>query len=99
MSDTQFTPGPWRVIEPNGKGNGIRIDGPSDWPRIPEAWLGFQVTSKEQIANAHLIASAPDLYEALDELREELFLHAEGNYFRPFLDKAEMALAKAHGKQ
>lgn len=39
-----------------------------------------------------------ELLETLQDLKEELFRHAEGNYFRPFLNKAEDAIAKAKGE-
>ena len=73
MSETRWTPGPWQITEPNGQGNGISIVGPDEWPRLPEAWLGIKVTSAEQIANANLIAAAPDLYEALENTIDYLY--------------------------
>lgn len=52
----------------------------------------------EQIANANLIASSPELLKALEALRDELYLHAEGNYFLPMLRNADRAIAKAKGE-
>jgi len=94
MSEPKFTSGPWIVRENEpwviAKDYGdmksvFHVNHPAE-------------PSETQMANAHLIAAAPELYEALDDLRAELFLHAEGNYFRPLLDKAEAALAKARGE-
>jgi len=54
-----FTPGPWvaRI------GNGIEVCG-SDAVAIAEIWL--RGNRELETANAHLIAAAPELYEALD---------------------------------
>lgn len=101
MSNVKWTPGPWEITEPNGTGNGMRIDGPKDWPRIPEAWLGFAVTSEEQIANAHVIAAAPDLYQALASCQSWI---TDGGYeidpdVAQICDQARAALAKARGEK
>lgn len=58
--------------------------------------------SGEQEANARLIASAPDLLEALSDLKRELILSDVDmeyieKHFRPWLNKAEIAVAKATG--
>lgn len=45
-----------------------------------------------------VITSNPGLYEALEELRTELYSHAEGNWFLPMLEKADAALARARGE-
>ncbi len=63
MSETKFTPGPWMVIEPEAT--------------CANGWGGFALVAPSPIefndkspcfttANAHLIAAAPDLYEALE---------------------------------
>lgn len=53
---TQHTPGPWYVGEPTGFMNQISVE-----PAICAA----HGTGDELKANAHLIAAAPDLLEAL----------------------------------
>jgi hypothetical protein len=86
---SKHTPGPWTVGDSGGYLNQMKI----------EPAIGVVYGAGEEIqANAHLIAAAPELLEALQELKEELFQHAEGNYLRPFLDKAEAAIAKAKGE-
>ena len=95
MNQTKFTPGPWRIGTPPP--NGEQTIGTVAGLMVAVATTGHNV-AEETKANAHLIAASPDLYEALDALKAELFLHAEGNYFRPLLDKAEIALAKARGE-
>lgn len=68
MSEAKFTPGPWHVgpvddtrVEDSYGNEVAQIDGdynhPDTWPIME--------------ANAHLIAAAPDLYEALETLMEE----------------------------
>ena len=101
MSDTRFTPGPWLIREPYGKGNGLRIESRDRaWPYLPEAWLGADCTSEEQIANACLIASAPDLYTVLAKLADADFGSAG---WTDSLDRiaiqARAALAKARGEE
>ena len=91
MNETKFTPGPWLFSSYKSGNSVIVIDG--------KEFDVATVNYPNRDANAHLIAAAPELYEALDALRAELFLHAEGNYFRPLLDKAEIALAKARGEE
>ncbi|MBY6111179.1 hypothetical protein KUV74_12325 [Halomonas sp. DP1Y21-3] len=81
MSETKFTPGPWEVINggdifgPLGgdSGDGLRAETNDGWqvaevrqyPAFTDEGLvdmGKGVTK----ANAHLIAAAPELYEALE---------------------------------
>ena len=65
--NTKHTPGPWTANEPNEKA--LRYA----WSVWPEEGSGFAriatVTQcDEQEANAHLIAAAPDLLEALYQI-------------------------------
>jgi len=87
MSETKFTPGPWELVSKNWEG---RIVNGSDGNWIADLTM-YHDTSE---SNAHLIASAPDLYEAL-----ELILSDED--YRGSLDAillAHSALAKARGE-
>ena len=59
--------------------------------------------SEEQEANAKLIAAAPDLLEALQDLKREIILSDVDmdyidSHFKPWLDKARAAIAKAGGE-
>lgn len=67
MSEEQFTPGPWEVC-PIDDGCGYGIDGANGeavcfWAAGDEPNNGIQKGS-----DAHLIAAAPELYEALADL-------------------------------
>ena len=66
MADPKFTPGPWETDAPYdfvtqvwGRGGKVQV---ADLD-IP----GDSLCSEEQEANAHLIAAAPELYEALED--------------------------------
>lgn len=68
MSETKWTPGPWA----RGKVGGLksprterRIPHSSAW--VTNAWCDRDATA-ESMANDHLIAAAPQLYEALDRM-------------------------------
>lgn len=104
MSEPKFTPGPWRVCRSNED-----FDGPfyalddDDYERPINA-----IRSKSETvacahdlfefdeANANLIASAPDLYEALEDLLYQAkFSESEGGWD---FKQARAALAKARGE-
>lgn len=103
MSHTQHTPGPWvaRLIEPQE----WEIDAPNGDPTIGhKVWSGLAVvygSEEHKIqgrcvseANAHLIAAAPKLYEALLECLECEFAVTD----KAAIEKARAALAKARGE-
>lgn len=92
MPKTMHTPGPWKLSYDIDKR--LAIAGGEN----KTAWVARvdrQVEPTEADANAHLIAAAPDLYEALDLfvdwMDEEEGAHA-------LCDKARAALAKARGE-
>ena len=66
---TQHTPGPWRVAF----GNRLEVHGPKDeigWPASIVYNAGL-CTSEEAQANARLIAAAPDMLAALQDIMAE----------------------------
>jgi hypothetical protein len=70
MSERKWTPGPW-PIDKTGDGKRIivgvgLVDGPCGYD-LAEIYAD-DCDPVEAHANAHLIAAAPDLYEALEEL-------------------------------
>jgi len=102
MKTTNHTPGTWEIETCNENGpfldsfyiqtDSKHWDG-NDIKRIicrfPTGTGQFGEMGRENLANAHLIASAPDLLEALKELVD---LNVARN-----MNKAKAAIAKAEG--
>jgi hypothetical protein len=112
MSETKFTPGPWSQAHRETRtswGYSTEVFTPrNDEVVATVAWYprdadegGAIGTYRE--ANAHLIAAAPELYEALVHFIEDpTFQVAVGgnpNVVDRMLDHARAALAKARGDQ
>ena len=104
-TETKFTPGPWEwrksawfgysaLINPSLNCDVLLAGGENDGDS-PITWLGEEMSQ----CDAHLIAAAPDLYEALEKALAELKayeLAASGeDYNNP---KINSALAKARGE-
>jgi hypothetical protein len=68
MSKAQHTPGPWR-IEGEGRSGQHQISGSHNLP-ICEIVCNYD-SEETKLANAHLIAAAPDLLAALCALIEQ----------------------------
>lgn len=119
MSKAEFTPGPWKLGREDhcneSDSDYIEIDaaGPSRESGLALVFLGHPTGPRHMrdggYANAHLIAAAPDLYEAVraligevegafdwsnDEPGENAYLDAA----RDAIDKGKSALAKARGE-
>ena len=106
MANTQHTPGPWTIagvsVNPH-EGHVIESDS-ADGRTI--AWTcnsldnnGEEYISQEDIANAQLIASAPALLSALEDIVEDI---RDDESFSSIEDiallfRAEQAIAKARG--
>jgi len=80
-----YTPGPWKVDRPYIRGAGRVI-----------ATLESGRNEGEDAANARLIAAAPELFEALENLMDFLF---HGKKDRQTILRATAALAKARGDE
>lgn len=98
MPEIKHTPGPW-VIGPYGVSGGIGIDAadPADGKKfeVCEVW-GVDLNTEHDErsrANAKLIAAAPNLLEALQDLVTEL--GDDWNMLHNYLDRARAAIAKA----
>ena len=106
----KFTRGPWRVEEDTfGKNNapGFNIKGSNSEGVNVIAFMWSRDAEEEQAANARLIASAPELLEALEDAQQALAhaLYVTTGTVQPSTrivlefaeDKASEALAKAKG--
>ena len=97
-----FTPGPWKVVpEIDGWMADKKVVIKMNDKRVAECWnsRGRKYHHEGAEANAHLIAAAPDMYEALDHIQ---YLHASGAFKLKDEDyiaicKVADALAKAEG--
>jgi len=95
----KFTPGPWAVY-PGTDGNEICAVDHSPGLPIRQVICGPR-RGENWIANAHLIAAAPDMYEALQDLiaLAEHAMREAGDYdINGELEDARAALAKARGE-
>lgn len=99
---SEFTPVPWNIIL--GR-NYFSIEDIRQ-KDLATVWYDPIITMAEAEANARLIASAPDMYEALQACIYELERH-NGNFdshmdetmdFDGEIEKVRKALAKAEGK-
>lgn len=106
--ETKFTPGPWsvgynayQVTADNGNMNVCDIRG---WGYLTgKGSLGLSEDKAKEIqeANAHLIASSPELYEALEmvlKFHHDNEAHGDGFLHDHEVEKIESALAKARGE-
>ena len=97
MTDTHFTPGPWRVITDE---SAAQVTG---FPCIESD--GYTVVGVEgmygdidtDFANARLIAAAPDMLEALRGVVSEYDNPDNGRTLRWAVDDARDAITKATG--
>jgi hypothetical protein len=101
----EYTKGTWK-LQWKARGNDIEaIIKPGENALVATTWFGeqYRIHEAESIANAHLIAAAPDMYEALKAVVEML------DPFKTEVQKALMlhekveililkALTKAEGK-
>lgn len=90
MSNGAHTPGPWSIEERYTDSYAIN-------PNV--AWLGASSSDKEgeNEANAHLIAAAPDLLVALEEVLS-CISETRGADARAAVEMAQAAINKAKGE-
>ena len=96
MNSTKFTKGPWKIKE-HDMGEFIYCS--QGYP------LALPCDRPEHNANSHLIAAAPDLYEALNELTDRYVNMVDSGYcgyWDPRKDEeiinARATLSKARGE-
>ena len=112
MSESKFTPGPWAVINRTGvfselgaeSGDGAKAD-PTDGWTIADCSAGCTLLTGDYVelgfavqqANAKLIAAAPDLLAALEDLADYVDeMHRIGHIERPAQSSnARAAIKKA----
>ncbi len=92
------TKGPWKAVENGFWKQGVQA-GRGKWIVYKAGTEGMKQTEIE--ANARLIAAAPDLLEALEEL-SAVYSDALRDEFNitecPLIDKAHAAIARAKGE-
>ena len=92
----KWTPGPWAVERNKRTWGWVDVVGPSLGVGGPTQATDLTLADEvKRIAEAHLIAAAPDLYAALDGL---LGLLDAGSLYEPQAYAARAALAKARGR-
>lgn len=89
---SKYTPGPWEEMPVHGESYGRRIFAGSQYI----ASVGDSDQKTPDKSNARLIASAPDLLEALEALAD--YFDAGDNECRP-IENARAAIAKARGQR
>lgn len=96
----EHTPGPWKVVGQYRAHHQdevrLRIDGPKGYIALTEPYNG---SNKEIVANAHLIAAAPDLLEAAVHLLS--LNHTQGvtqEQYELAEQELDSAIAKAEGE-
>ena len=88
MTEQKWTPGPWKVYGPNNHPN----ENMGFWRVEGVANVANDVTKHD----AHLIAAAPELYDALLEI---VTRYHQGGDIYGWIDQAGFALAKARGEE
>ena len=86
------TPGPWLVV-PDNTFVGVHVC-------IKHPTLGLEVPipcKANALADARLIAAAPDMLDALKAIADYCANHEDGTLSLDILDKAKAVIAKAQG--
>ena len=96
---TDFTPGPWEVNPFNAQVDAMPVEPKhSIAPVCQLLWPTQERSEAETEANAHLIAAAPDMYEALEYACSEL-CHPECNKKTCSSCKIQHTIIKAEGRE
>lgn len=102
MTERKWTPGPWEVAtevfktEQSNLVNWHWVGPAYSWETRICRVVEYSNEEEMQKANAHLIAAAPDLYEALESMT--VAYEFEYGTDCPQARKARAALAKARGE-
>ena len=97
MSAATHTPGPWSALPGHSCIGFIdiisRLDGV-----VAQVTQSDNSPSETDIANAHLIAAAPDLLAVVQELEESAGYWSEYDVPLGIVDRIRAAIAKAEGR-
>jgi len=89
----KYTKGEWKVSRVRALDN-YAVKAEADIGGLGIAMVNYRIDRNEQLANAHLIAASPMMYEAL----QMVLRMSEEEYINRFLLSAvRQALAKAEG--
>lgn len=101
---TKHTPGPWKMVRPDITGATVESAAAHG---VTIAWCGTNgaygvggshtIGKAEATANAHLIAAAPELLEALTRLRDCYSVSHSPATRQSCWEQAHAAIAKATG--
>ena len=97
MSESKFTPGPWRLSKFSETTVEAGDRGICSTGGYQQNFDTERVYSENR-ANARLIASAPDLLEALRGARNDLLDLAGDQHLAPAIERIDTAIAKAEGR-
>lgn len=89
----KHTPGPWE-LRPDDMGGLSSLVFPAGQPHPVAGVTGYYSGNWERLANALLIAAAPELLEAL-----QFVMTASGGQLGTAFEQAQAAIAKATGEQ
>lgn len=104
MSDAKHTPGPWKIWDGWGSSRfaPVVVD---CIPDVDGKFVGNCIchvagTNEDREANARVIASAPEMLEALEYIRANCFIYCDSSMDidNTACDLADRAIAKATGK-
>jgi hypothetical protein len=100
----KYTEGPWEYTEKDYDTDLGLISGFGSVQQEPSDGLGLTIcqmcdfAADELLANAHLIAAAPELLEALEEMLEATALVYHGSRLEDAEKKTRLAISKAKGE-
>lgn len=94
---TPWLPGPWRYGVPAKGGRGVVVDANGNVVCVVE---GGPLRREVTVANAQLIAAAPDLLACLEQMveRHEALGRPDDGWDGRYIDEAKAAIAKAKGE-
>ena len=98
MREKKFTPGPWNVEKENIHIGSIATCHGDKEDGYYEVWTSNWMDSGiDQKANANLIAAAPELLEALEDLVEQIC--SVDGCAQLSIDMAELAIKSSYGEK